>query len=339
MNNDLPPELLAHIHAVVSLPLVDLHGRVAAWPNQIAETALQMLVQDIRDNPHRLDHEDPDSMHNLVMHAARIERSDIEGQLLRAFADACPGNVDLQADLLQFYYAKRWDPEACERQWEILNSDELVAPADRKTHWRYWMFGALYHARVKHDIATAQELVSRGLEEVPGKYKSDILRNFEDVFIDFATSPLFVQVLEALRKGIAAGWPLGYTLALKLATLLQQQAFASGDAKSDENVGRLREALDWLSVAESLFTNDPNHPVTEIYRARVNVLMGLENYREAIDYIEAFYSHDPKAAQRDPSLRAQFILACRRAGEADLWKKVMGESPAEDGIAKKEQKS
>ena len=323
MRDDIPPQVITQIETVLSMPLIDIHRRVGDWPNALAEATLEMLVDNIRANPDRLMHEDVDSMHNLVMHAARVERSDLEEQLLHAFVAACPGSVDLQADLLQFCYAKRWNPAACEKQWQILNDDDIVSPEDRRYYWRYWVFGAIYHARVKHDVARAQELVQEGLYAVPGRNKSDILRNFEDVFIDFAAHPAFDQVLGALRKGIADGWPLGYTLALKLGILLQQQAFASGQPKNEETIDRLREALDWLSVAESLFTNDPNHPITEIYRARINVLMGLENYREAMDYIEAFYSHDPASSRRDPSLKAQFILACRRAGEADHWKRVV----------------
>lgn len=323
MRTDLPEQLVAQIETVVSRPLIDAHRRIAVLPDGLAEVALEMLMDSIQQNPTRLANEDTDSMHNLVMHASKVERSDIEEQLLLSFISAAPGNVDLQADLLQFYYGKRWNPAACERQWQILNDDRVVAPKDRASHWRYWMFGALYHARVKHDTVRAQELVTQGLKTVPGRNKSDILRNFEDVFIDFAQDPSFVTVIAALRKGIADGWPLGYTLALKLGVLLQQQAFSSGVLNKEDNANRLREALDWLSLAESLFTNDGNHPVTEIYRARINVLMGLENYREAIDYIEAFFNHDPDAARRDPSLKAQFVLACRRAGEADRWEKVM----------------
>nr|VFJ45981.1 MAG: hypothetical protein BECKDK2373C_GA0170839_101356 [Candidatus Kentron sp. DK] len=334
MKENLHPELLSQLEAIISLPLMDVHRRVVRLPNQLTEGALEMLVEALRDNPQRLEHEDPDSMHNLIMHAAKIQRSDIEEQLLGIFIDACPGNVDLQADLLQFYYGKRWNPAGCERQWQILNDDAIVDPAERRKYWRYWVFGALYHARVKNDIAEAQKLMMEGLEAVPGRHKNDILRSFEDVFIDHAGGSFLNHdtVLDELRKGIKAGWSEGYTLALKLATLLQQRAFASGDTKNEENTKRLREALEWLSVAESIFTNNPNHPITEIYRARINILVGLEDYRAAIDYIDAFYNHNPEVAQGDPSLKAQLILACRRAGEADLWKKIMGESPEEENI-------
>nr|VFJ44549.1 MAG: hypothetical protein BECKFM1743A_GA0114220_1001812 [Candidatus Kentron sp. FM]VFJ53659.1 MAG: hypothetical protein BECKFM1743C_GA0114222_101273 [Candidatus Kentron sp. FM]VFK09879.1 MAG: hypothetical protein BECKFM1743B_GA0114221_101194 [Candidatus Kentron sp. FM] len=342
MKENLPPELLSQLEAIISLPLMDVHRRVERLPYQLAEAALEMLVEALRDNPQRLEHEDPNSMHNLVMHASKIQHSDIEEQLLGIFIGACPSDVDLQADLLQFYYGNRWDLAGCERQWQILNDDEIVNPAEREANWRYWVFGALYHARVKHDIATAQELMRQGLEAVPGRHKSDILRNFENVFIDFAAGSLLNHeaVLDALKEGVAAGWSGGYTLALKLATLLQQRALTPKDTGSEKNIepkneksiDLLRKALDWLSVAESLFTNNPNHPITEIYRARINILMGLEDYRAAIDYMDAFYNHDPEEARRDPSLKAQLILACRRAGEPDLWKKIIGESPEEENI-------
>lgn len=332
MANELPAEISAQIRAILKLYLIDIFRRIRELPNAFAEIILEALVEDCEKHPDRLLNEDPDSMHNIVMHAARIQRSDLEERLMKSFIKAAPGNVDLQADLLQFYYLKRWDLEGCEKQWEILNDDDLIDKKDRESNWRYWVFGALYHARVKYDILTAQKLMTQGRKSVIGKSKSDILRNLADVFIDHVDSPSFDEVTNALRDGISKGESLGYTLATELSRLLQQQAFASGDPKSEDSTKRLREALDWLSVAESTFTNDPNHPVTEIYRARINILMGLENYREAIDYIEAYYNHDLEEAKRDPSLKAQFVLACRRAGETERWEAVFGGREDEEAL-------
>ena len=66
----------------------------------------------------------------------------------------------------------------------------------------------------------------------------------------------------------------------------------------------------------------------DIYRVRINVLMGLGDYRETIDYIAAYCGQAQMDARIDRSLRAQLILACQRSGQPELWQNIL---PAEDG--------
>jgi tetratricopeptide (TPR) repeat protein len=268
---------------------------------------------------------DPDTLHNLVMDAARLRREDLELALLKAGIELFPKNVDLRADLLQLLHMKMYDPEGASDCWKELNNDDVVPKKERELNWRYWVFGAIYHAKALSDIPTAKKLMENGLDAVPERNKSDVLRSYEDIFIDLSPEPDTGFVRDALIDGIKKGYVLGYTLAIKLATLSQQQAELDANMKGRSPA--LDEALAWLTLAEARFTNDGNHPVTDIYRTRINVLMALCNYNEAIDYVAAYHAQAPEAAWTEGSLKAQLVLACQRSGKPELAEKIM---PKED---------
>jgi tetratricopeptide (TPR) repeat protein len=378
---ELPPQ----VRYVLQLPLLDIHRNLRLMDPPLPELLLSCVADrmetDLRENGgQRYREEDPDSMHNLATMASRLRRTDLEERILKAALKLAPGNVDLQADLLQVYYMQKNAPEEAERQWQVLNDDEVIDPQGRKRYWRYWVFGAHYHARAKNDCAEARRLLEEGLQCVRGENRSDVLRNFRAVFVDLSSNPDFDAVEQALKRGIASGWELGYTLATELSTLLQQRALAEvsdergatshgqteakisnreaeaaepqseatatvarretqvrqqsaeglerdSTARRERYLNRLKEALEWLTFAEATFTNDPNHDIGPIYRNRINILMGTQNYREAIDYIIAYLNLDPQAVERDRSLKAQFILACQRSGERDLWQAILESLP------------
>ncbi|NOG56002.1 MAG: hypothetical protein HND57_17015 [Planctomycetes bacterium] len=331
---ELPEQAQDELRHIVLLPLMDAHSRISGLsqrisrlsPRVLGELALEVLADllETKDGRARLADEDPDSMHNLATHAARLGRSDLEERLLKVFVQSKPRNVDLHADLLQFYHGKRWRPDLCEEHWQAMNHDDIPKEV-REQYWRYWVYGAIYHAKVKRDLTTARQLLIDGLERVNGSEKAQVLGAFERVMIDYSPSPQYVEVVEQIEKYIKSGARRGYTLACKLAELLQEQAFVQeGGKETPEGRRLLQRALGWLSIAESSFTNDGNHPIKDIYRPRINILMGLGDYREAIDYMLALYESDREEVLLDSNLKAQFVLACQREGELDLWRKYFG---------------
>ena len=71
-----------------------------------------------------------------------------------------PDNVDLLCDNLQFHYGQFWDPELATARMEQLDAMDAA-----RSHWRYWVYGGLYHIRVKHNPEVALEYLDRGLPQ------------------------------------------------------------------------------------------------------------------------------------------------------------------------------
>jgi hypothetical protein len=90
------------------------------------------------------------------------------------------------------------------------------------------------------------------------------------------------KVVEKYKLGLELGVENGYSIVLLLAELLQEQVYADAQkVHSRENESVLKQALDLLSYAESMFTDSANFPLQSIYTQKVNVLMGLKLYDEA----------------------------------------------------------
>lgn len=300
-------------------PMMEIHSVVSRLPPQLAVPILEEFCLRVQQDPDRFRTDSPDSLHNLAITAKNFRRHDLEKILLKAGVDIFPDNVDLLADLLQVCYVKSNDPKLAAETWEKL---ERIAASIRDTQWRYWVFGALYHLRMLNNLERAKDLLVKGLEAVRGDQKCDVLRAFDDVFVDASPTPEVDKVMSAWKKGIQEGYDLSYTVALKLAVLQQRRAGSVG-ADRDRRHDLLQEAIEWLDVAEATFTADRRHPITEVYRVRVNVLMGLERYVEAIQYITAIYRQTEDVDHVDPSLKPQLILACQRGGQGELWKQIV----------------
>jgi hypothetical protein len=327
--------------------LMTLSTLVRQIHDEVGMYIVDHLVAAIRSGERDLTNEFPDAIHNLAVYASkRWNRDDLELTLFKAGSEAHPDNLDLLAGLLQLYYGQHYNPEEAHRTWERI---EALPPEKKHPYWRYWVFGAIYYVHMRGDVEKAQEQLRAGITHVNGENKADILRNLSDVFIDRAPEPKMDLVVEELKKGIEEGYQDGHTLALELAKLYRRRYLAGdrdgegADGEPDAGGGsererrrrQLHEALDWLEVAEQLFSYTTNHDVTHIYRERVHVLMGLGSYREAIEYIAAIYGHGGPDAQTDPALKAQLILACYRNNEPDRWREITGEtldpsSPEED---------
>ena len=306
---------------LLALPLFAFYERLQRSPLDQREDVLESFSKWFKEHKDDYRDSDPDTLHNLVMDAARLRRLDLELALLETGIELFPDNADIRADMLQVLHLKMFAPDRAAHVWEEFNDDQIVPRDRRERNWRYWVFGAIYFARGLEDEKTARELMMKGLDAVPGSSKANVLRSLDDVFIDHAIKPDFDTVISKLKEGIRLKYPLGYTLAQKLAEILQQSAGI--ETKQENKHKKLREALHWLDVAEERFTNDGNHPVTEIYRIRINVLMGLGHYAEAMDYIAAYAKQDPQKALYDRSLRAQLELACRRSGQPEEAEKIL----------------
>jgi tetratricopeptide (TPR) repeat protein len=95
-------------------------------------------------------------------------------------------------------------------------------------------------------------------------------------------------VADRLKRGLELGVENGYALAIELAILYQEQAYATRQEGGQSE--SLQKALEVLEFAERMFTPtqlDINFPLHSIYKQKVNVLMGLKRYDEARELLLA----------------------------------------------------
>jgi tetratricopeptide (TPR) repeat protein len=298
--------------------LFEAHEVIKRLEPQQAIGTLAELADKMEEDPEAFRENLPDTFHNLGVHADEtFNNCDLGIRIFTIGASLFPDNVDLVADLLSMYVGKRFSPPKAAAVWDQL---QKIDPAIRNTYWRYWVFGAQYQLKIRHDFESARTMLEQGAKAVYGDEKAKVLRALGTVLIDGTPDPQYEAVMSAWKQAIAAGHETAYILCTQLAELIQRMAGAERDP--DKRNQKLQEALDWLDMAEAVFTGDQNHPVTEIYRARINVLMGLARYREAIEYVIAVLSSNPESLY-DSSLLAQLVLACERNGEAGRWKEII----------------
>lgn len=159
--------------------------------------------------------------------------------------------------------------------------------------WRFWGYGAIYHATTLNDPATALQLLDDGLLAVKRDGLMDILRTYRRVLIDSvplrkldsidqlaAYQQEAISILESrYRMGIQLGIENAYVLAQDLARLHQERAGVEADESTpNENNAYLRKELAYLDLAEKLYTGDPNHQIWNIYVQRVRILMAQHKY-------------------------------------------------------------
>lgn len=245
----------------------------------------------------------PDLWHNTVTVASRLQhprRVDI----VRAGLRQWPDDVDLLCDELQFSYGLDYDPQRAQEIWSRLTQldENLTGP-----FWRFWVFGAIYHAR-QGKVEEALALLDRGLLAVKRDGLMDVFRAYRSVLIDNAPlreindidelgkthEETFAIIRERYTLGITLGVENGYVLAMELARLYQEMAAKDvfeetldSHGMRDKFVDYLRKALTLLDLAEAMYTGNPNHPIHEIYERQAMVMMALREYDEALKRLDS----------------------------------------------------
>ena len=74
----------------------------------------------------------------------------------------------------------------------------------------------------------------------------------------------------------------------------------------------LDQAWGYLDLAERLYTGNPNHPIWDIYEARIRILMAQRRYGEALKFLSSL---PQSRLNRDPSLYSVLKLASLMTGE------------------------
>ncbi len=277
----------------------------------------------------------PDLWHNISMVAARVQHQEVELDLIRSGLREWSDNVDLLCDELQLCHSSHYNPARAKEIWNQLNAMDR---AKTSPYWRFWVYGAIYHATELDDRKTALALLDEGLRSVKRDALMDILRNYRRVLVDSAPESLLEdeervkeyqhQVVETLERRYKLGVDLGvenaYVLATDLAQLYQEQAgkipnnisvqdtlTTSVATELSENY-YLNQSWNYLNLAERLYTGSPNHPIWDIYEARIRILMAQRKCGDALKFLSSL----PQARfNRNPSLHSMLKLASLITGE------------------------
>jgi hypothetical protein len=124
--------------------------------------------------------------------------------------------------------------------------------------------------------------------------------------------------------GLGIGVENGYVLAVELARLYQEQASGGaldrlelkGNEEDEQSLHTssnhyLQRALQYLDLAEILYTGDPNHPIWEIYEVRARILMAQRRYGDALKLLSSL----PQSRRNELSIATMLNLAIRITGE------------------------
>jgi hypothetical protein len=311
------------------------YQRVEEYEYTDPERAYQLFDQILQDG---LQHytAPPDLWHNLASVAGRVRHRDVELQLTLQGLQEWPEDVDLLCDELQHRYTTHFDLNRAQEIWnKLANLDKWKTGS----YWRFWVYGAIYHATYLNDSETGLQLLDEGLRFVKRDGLQNILSNYRRVLIDGAPRCALEdeksaikyqhQVLEILDKryklGIALGVENAYVLATDLAVLYQERAGASLDSAVSDHYTDSREtlanaaidyldtALKYLDLAEKLYAGNPNHPIWGIYEPRIRILMAQHRYGDAQKYLGSL----PLARRRDLSMSTMLNLASRMTGQKE----------------------
>ena len=201
-------------------------------------------------------------------------------------------------------------------------------------YWRFWVYGAVYHSVRLNDSEEGMRLLDEGLRHVRRDGLMNVFGSYRRVLVDSipwreihekgtdGKDPVQEYQREALEKlasvyetGIRLGVENGHVLAIELAKLYQERAAMA----HDDNIDFLDKALEHLNLAETLYTGNPNHPATQIYEAKIRVLMAQGEYGQALILLRSL------PQRTDPSLETMYRLALQRSGEK------LEEVPAREG--------
>lgn len=238
---------------------------------------------------------------NQAMDCARLRVLDLEMEALEEGLREHPDDVDLLCALLQCLYSTHEDQA---RAAEVAQRLELLPMEAKASYWRYWTYLAIYYGVKRGNRAHAVELLDEGLRYIKRDALTEYFRTYRRVYIDSAppvdaaprtldeVAEEFKQsinlVTDRLKRGLELGLENGHALAVQLAILYQEQAYAMRqESRQSES---LQKALEVLEFAEQMFTptgRDTNFPLHDIYKQKVNVLMGLKRYDEARELLLA----------------------------------------------------
>ncbi len=238
---------------------------------------------------------------NFAVSCARLNVLTLEMEAIEEGLKEHPDDVDLLCALLQCLYSTHEDRVRADAVARKLESLPLEAKA---SYWRYWTYLAIYYGVKRGNRVRALELLDQGLRYIKRDQLAEYLRTYRPVYIDSAPpteaapqnldevideyQKSIMLVEERFRRGLELGVENGYSLAIELAKLYQEQAYAT--RQENEQSKSLQEALEVLEFAEQMFTptgRDTNFPLHVIYKQKVNVLMGLKRYDEARELLLA----------------------------------------------------
>ena len=262
-----------------------------------------------------------DTWFNLSAKAGRLAMPDCGLLITEEGLKEYPNSVDLLCDQLSDYYGFFKDANKAKSVWERLTSLD-----ESNRYWRYWVYGANYHARLLQDRGTALHLLEQGLLHVSSDSINNIVRAYRGVLIDSPSSPIpanrqareeqetkaFTQMEELYKWAISLGVEEGHSLAVELAALYQEKA-GQESLKDKEHIDFLQQALNYLDYAEKMFiSRGENHPIWNIYLPKARILMGLRRYSDALKLFKVL----PKTVvSRDTSISVQMRLAAEMLGE------------------------
>jgi tetratricopeptide (TPR) repeat protein len=238
---------------------------------------------------------------NFAMDCARLRVLDLEMEALETGLQEHPDNVDLLCAILQCLYSTH---ENLLKAAEIVSRLEELPLTAKAHYWRYWTYLAIYYGVKRGNRTRAIQLLDEGLRYIKRDDLNEYLRTYRRVYIDSAppvdSAPSSLDevaeeyeksinlVADRLKRGLELGVENGYALAIELAILYQEQAYATRQEGGQSE--SLQKALEVLEFAERMFTptqRDINFPLHSIYKQKVNVLMGLKRYDEARELLVA----------------------------------------------------
>lgn len=334
VRSDVPPT----VESLIS-PLPNNQPKESLWPTYNLISTIEYT------DPHRARGEldeilsrglegftaPPDLWHNASMSAARCEHREAELALIQAGLKEWPDNIDLLCDELQMRYTSHYDPYRAKDIWERLSA---LPKKETGPYWRYWVYGAIYHATILFDRNTALGLLDAALRCVRRDSLMDVFRCYRRILVDsppaeeLANEDAVVkrqeEDLETLEKryrlGLLLGVENGHVLALELARLyierigadaFEWKAEGSADSAFARRERYLQTAFYYLDLSELMFSGSPNYPIWDVYRVRISLLMAQRKYIEALDLLRSL----PPSVLQDPSTTVMLRLAARKAGE------------------------
>jgi tetratricopeptide (TPR) repeat protein len=317
MTHPTTPEVSEHSSRTRSL--FDFYMQISGSSYRNPERGREMMRQFVQE---RHNYTGPvDAWYNLSAEAGRLTMPECGLLVTEEGLREHPNSVDLLCDQLSDYYGFFRDEDKARSVWEKLNSLE-----ESKRYWRYWVFGATYHARLLQDLDKALHLLEQGLLHVSSDSINNIVRAYRGVLIDSPPSPIpsdrqsreeqetraFKQMEELYKWAISLGVEEGHSLAVELAKLYQEKA-GQQSTSDKERVDFLQESLNYLDYAEKMFiSRGENHPVWDIYLPKARILMGLRRYSDALKLFKVL----PKTVvDRNASISVQMRLAAEMLGE------------------------
>jgi len=242
----------------------------------------------------------PDIWFNFGTDAARVLVSSVE---IEAFVEGerqCPQSVELLSAQLQCYYsASHYDTEKAAEIYDKLQKMHISLTG---RYWRYWVYSATYCAIILGDRQGGIRLLDQGLLYVQRDELGKILRQYRRILLDAPPPTQLVDgetisaeevykdhrtsidtVIQKYKRALELGVEDGYEIAMQMAKLLQEQVYAN--SKGQDSRGILQQALEMLDYSEQMFTDSPNFTLAALYTQKTNVLMGLEDYSQALELL------------------------------------------------------